>query len=122
MDGDARTAALDCARAVNGLLAALAGIAARPTDVMTDPVEVHAVLMALAQLTDRLPETLVELLEPVAARYVAGTLLIGDGPHAGAPAAAVNDLARQLCWAATSAHALDAALERALAVLVWMDS
>ncbi len=77
-------------------------------------------LGVLARLGDRLPQVLDQLLDVVAAEYVAGTLQVVNGAHGDAPASVVTDVARQLCWAATSAHALSTALERGEEVtLAW---
>lgn len=92
----------------------------RPTaGEQTEPAEVYAVLGALALLAGRLPQALTQLRELVADQYTAGRLRIIDGEHTGDPAAAVTDLARHLCWAASSADALRTGLEQAQTTLTW---
>jgi hypothetical protein len=119
---DGGGASLECAEAAAEALRALSHASGTDTGVLAGPVEVHAVLGALARLAARLPQALVQLLDLVAAEHTAGTLQVVNGLHVGAPAAAVTDLARHLCWAATSAQALHTALEQAQATLTWAAS
>jgi hypothetical protein len=114
-----RQAWLECADAAAGTVRVLIHIAVSDADALAGPADVYALLGALARLGGRLPHALHPLLDVIATEYVAGTLQVLRGPHAGAPAAALTDLTRQLCWAATSAHALSAALEQGEDTLTW---
>lgn len=104
--------AAEAARALNHATRPSAG-------ALTGPAEVYAVLGALGLLAGRLPQALTQLRDLVADQHAAGRLRIVDGEHRDDPAAAVTDLARQLCWAAASAEALHAGLEQAHATLTW---
>jgi hypothetical protein len=86
---------------------------------LTGPADAYAVLGNLALLASRLPQALTQLREYVGTEHTAGRLRIVDGEHTGDPAAAVTDLARQLCWATSSAEALRTALEQAQTTLTW---
>jgi hypothetical protein len=114
-----RDALLQCADAAAEAVRALIHMAGAGAGALAGPAEVYAMLCVLARLGDRLPQVLDQLLDVVAAEYVAGTLQVVNGAHADAPAAVVTDLARQLSWAATSAHALSTALERGEVTLAW---
>jgi hypothetical protein len=114
-----REAWLECADAAAETVRVLIHIAVADGGALAGPAEVCAALGALARLGDRLPQTLDQLLDVIATEYVGGTLQVLYGPHADAPAAALTDLARQLCWAATSARALSAALEQGEDTLTW---
>jgi hypothetical protein len=105
-------AAAEAVRALNHTTRSSAG-------ALTGPADAYAVLGNLALLAGRLPQALTQLREYIAAEHAAGRLRIVDGQHRGDPAAAVTDLARQLCWAASSAQALHAALEQAQTTLTW---
>lgn len=122
MSDDGCEASLDCAEAAAEAVRALIHTSGTDTGALAGPAEVYAVLGALARLAGRLPQGLVQLLDLIAAEYAAGTLQVVNGLHVGASAAAVTDLARQLCWAATSARALHTALEQAQATLTSMAS
>jgi hypothetical protein len=116
---DRREALLECADAAAEAVRALIRTAGTGAGALAGPAEVYAVLGALARLGGRLPQALGQLLDVIAAEHVAGTSHVVSGPHAGAPAAALTDLARQLCWAAASAHALSTALEQGEVTLTW---
>ena len=86
---------------------------------LTEPADVYAVLGSLATLTARLPQALSQLLGFFQREQAAGRVQIVDGQHAGDPAAAVADLEQTLSCAASSAEALQHALEQAHATVTW---
>ena len=86
---------------------------------LTEPAEIYAVLGSLATLTSRLPQALSALQSFLAREQTAGRVQIVDGEHAGDPAAAVASLTGQLSGAASSAEALQHALEQAHATVTW---
>ncbi len=107
-----------CADAAAEAIRALIHTTQLPT-AATGPADVYAVLGALALLAGRLPQALTQLRELVADQHTAGRLRIVDGEHTDDPAAALTDLARQLCWATASAEALRVGLEQAQTTLTW---
>ena len=86
---------------------------------LTEPADVYAVLGSLATLTSRLPQALSQLLGFFQREQSERRVQIVDGEPAGDPAAAGATLTGQLSCAASSAEALQHALEQAHATVTW---